>query len=163
MLCAMTRYEFALEAHSTLRLALTVCCGWLVLVALRGMLGSKDTKLSGNLTIRLAIFAADAQLILGLLLYFLWSPTTQQARADFGAAMKDPTLRFWAVEHGTAMVLVIACVHIGKVLVKRAGNESTRYRHMLVFFGIALALILFASPWPFSSIARPIWPFGHTG
>jgi hypothetical protein len=76
--------------------------------------------------------------------------------------MKDPMLRFWAVEHVTAMLLAIACVHLGKVLVHRAANDATRQRRTLLYFGVALALLLYASPWPFSHVARPIWPFGHT-
>jgi len=89
-------------------------------------------------------------------LYFVWSPTASTARADYSAAMKDPTLRFWAVEHGVAMLLAVACVHVGKLLVKRAdGNDGSQHRQVVLWFGIALALLVWMSPWPFSSVPRP--------
>ena len=46
----------------------------------------------------------DLQMLLGLLLYFALSPTTAAIMNDFGAAMKDPVARFWAVEHTSMMV-----------------------------------------------------------
>ena len=161
MLGAMSRYEFALEAHSTLRLLLTVVCALLFVGGLRGWFSHRGPGLASKLLMILGVIFADLQLVLGLLLYFVWSPFTSQARADFGAAMKDPTLRFWAVEHASAMLLAVACVHIGKVLVKRAdGNEASECRRMVLWFGLALALILLVSPWPFSTIVRPLLRLG---
>ncbi len=93
-------------------------------------------------------------------MYFAWSPYTSQARTDFSAAMKDPTLRFWAVEHASAMLLTVVCVHLGKVLAGRAASDVGRHRHTTLWFGIAFALILAMSPWPFSSIPRPLLHLG---
>src|SRR5688500_11690950 len=50
------------------------------------------------------MIALDLQLLLGLLLYFAVSPTTRAIFADFGAAMRDPVARFWAVEHISLML-----------------------------------------------------------
>ena len=50
------------------------------------------------------MIALDLQMLLGLLLYGMLSPFTRQAMQDFGAAMRDSTLRFWAVEHLTMML-----------------------------------------------------------
>ena len=41
----------------------------------------------------------DIQLALGLALYVLLSPIASQAITDIGAAMRDPQLRFFGVEH----------------------------------------------------------------
>ena len=150
-----SHYGFALEVHSILRLTLTVLSAWLVFLGLRGWLGERSPSPTTKLLLLLATIAADLQLILGLLLYFAWSPTASQVRADFGAAMKDPTLRFWAVEHGSAMLLAVACVHIGKVLAGKAASDGSRSRRIVLWFGIVLVLILAMSPWPFSSITRP--------
>jgi hypothetical protein len=157
----MTRYEFALEAHSVLRLVLTFLCAWLLGLGLWGVFGKREKKLSGKLALKLVVFAADVQLVLGLLLYCFWSPATQQAFGNFHAAMQDPTLRFFAVEHSTAMLLVVGSVHTGKVLAARAADDAQRYRRLALWFGLALVLILLVSPWPFSSVARPVWPVAH--
>ncbi|MBK7641949.1 MAG: hypothetical protein IPJ19_02695 [Planctomycetes bacterium] len=156
----MTSLEFALTAHSTLRLLLAAVCAWLFLLGLRGWSGKSGTSPLVKLLMLLATIAADLQLILGLLLYFVWSPVASQARTDFGAAMKDPTLRFWAVEHGASMLLAIACVHLGKVSAGKAKSDASRHRRIALFFGLAIALILAMSPWPFSSIVRPLWRLG---
>src|SRR5688572_16718579 len=57
----------------------------------------------------------DVQLLLGLLLYGVLSPTTAAIMEDFGAAMRDPVARFWAVEHITLMIAAVAVAHVGRV------------------------------------------------
>jgi len=159
----MNRYPLALEAHSLLRLALTLLCAWLFWIGLSGWLGRRGPTLASKFLILLTVILADLQLVLGLLLYFLWSPVTASARADYGAAMKDPTLRFFAVEHAGAMLLAVACMHVGKIGAANAGkvgNDTGRYRRVALWFGLALALIVAMSPWPFSSVPRPLWPLG---
>jgi hypothetical protein len=153
----MTSYGFALEAHSTLRLLLAVFCALLFVLGMLGSLSKGGLTVTGKLLLLLATIVADLQLLLGLALYFVWSPSTSQARADFGAAMKDPTLRYWAVEHSSAMLLAVVCVHVGKVLVGKATSDPSRHRWTVLWFGIALALIVVMSPWPFSGVARPFW------
>lgn len=150
-----SHFGFALEVHSILRLTLTVLSLWLFVRGLRGWLGERGPSQTSKLLLLFATIVADLQLILGLLLYFAWSPTASQARADMGAAMKDPTLRYWAVEHGSAMLLVVLCVHAGKVFAGKSTGDSSRCRRIALWFGIVLALILLMSPWPFSSIVRP--------
>lgn len=157
MLGRMFTYEFALEAHSTLRLLLALFCALLLTLGLLGSLSKGGLTVTGKLLLLVTTIIADLQLLIGLGLYFVWSPATSQARADFGAAMKDPTLRYWAVEHSTAMVLAVVCVHLGKVLTGKATSDPSRHRWTVLWFGIALALIVVMSPWPFSGVARPFW------
>jgi len=62
----------------------------------------------------------DLQLLLGLVLYFVLSPFTTQALNDFGAAMRNAPLRFFAVEHVTLMLAAVILVHVGRVLARKA-------------------------------------------
>jgi len=153
----MTSYEFALQAHSTLRLLLAVFCALLLVLGLLGSLSKGGLTVTGKLLLLLATILADLQLLLGLALYFVWSPRASQARADFGAAMKDPQLRYWAVEHAAGMLLTVVCVHVGKVLAGKATSDPSRHRRTVLWFGIALALIVMMSPWPFSRVQAPFW------
>lgn len=98
--------------------------------------------------------AMTLQLILGLGLYFGLSPLVTQARADMGAAMKDPTLRFWAVEHLVTMILALALVHIGGARTRRATEPAAKRRTMLTFFGLATLLVLWAIPWASRPLVR---------
>jgi hypothetical protein len=92
----------------------------------------------------------------GLLLYFVYSPFTAAAMQDFGAAMRDPGLRFWAVEHTFGMALAIVLAHVGRVRVRKA-DASRKHRLAAIFFGLALIAILVSIPWPGTANGRPLW------
>src|SRR5687767_13996904 len=101
----------------------------------------------------------DLQFLLGLLLYFVLSPTTAAIRQDFGAAMRDPVARFWAVEHLTLMLVAVIVVHVGRVLARKAATPGAKRTRMLVCFGIATLAIIAAIPWPGIRAGRPLFRF----
>ena len=101
------------------------------------------------------VTALDLQLLLGLLLYAFFSPFTHQAFGDFGAAMKNPGLRFWAVEHVAGMVIGVALAHIGRVRSRKA-DSLRRHKVVAIFFGLSLLVILASIPWPGTANARPL-------
>src|SRR3982751_2709371 len=68
----------------------------------------------------LFVLFADIQLLLGLTLYLVLSPFTAAALHDFGAAMRAPALRYWAVEHAATMLIAVILVHVGRVLGRSA-------------------------------------------
>jgi hypothetical protein len=105
------------------------------------------------------MIALDTQLLLGLLLYGGLSPFTSQAMADFGGAMRDPLLRFWAVEHFTMMLLAAILVHVGRVLARNVTDPEKKRMRMLICCGLALLLIIIGIPWPWMSVGRPLFRF----
>jgi len=159
----MNSYELALEVHSIVRLALTLASILLLVLGLQGWSGNRDWGVGSKMLLLFTMILADLQLLIGLGLYFAWSPIASAARADFGASMKDPTSRYWAVEHAAAMIGVIVCVHLGKIFVKRAdGNDGSQHRQLTLWFAIVVALIFWMSPWPFSGVERPWLRLGGT-
>jgi hypothetical protein len=66
----------------------------------------------------------------------------------FGDAMKDPALRFWAVEHTASMFAAIALAHVGRVLARKATTPAAKRTRLLVCFGLATLLIIIGMPWP---------------
>jgi hypothetical protein len=102
------------------------------------------------------ILTLDLQFLLGLLLYAVLSPLTWAAFSDFGAAMKDNVLRFWAVEHIFGMVLAVALAHIGRSRVHKTGDDTRRHRLVAIFFTLALIAILASIPWPTLAHGRPL-------
>jgi hypothetical protein len=146
-------YPNILLLHSWLR--------WLALVAGGGAtffaLGTAGGALArAERWGRIFIIALDAQMLLGLLLYGLYSPYTAAAMKDFGAAMREPVLRFWAVEHLTLMVSAVVIAHVGKVLARKATDPAKKRMRLLVCFGIAVLLILLGMPWPGMAVGRPL-------
>jgi hypothetical protein len=148
-------YSAALVLHSWLRW-IVLLAGLLAFVsAVAGVFRKTPWRRTDDRMGFWFILTLDIQILLGLLLYFALSPLTTGALRDFGAAMKDSALRFWAVEHVTGMVIAAALAHIGRARTRRV--ESLR-RHKLaaVFFGLALAVVLLSIPWPGTSSARPL-------
>jgi hypothetical protein len=98
----------------------------------------------------------DAQFLIGLFLYVALSPLTQTAFADFGAAMRQPDLRFWAVEHIAGMLVASALLHIGR---KRTQTlpERSRHKAAAIFFGLSLLVVLLSIPWPGMPAGRPLF------
>lgn len=146
-------YAAVLVVHSWLR--------WVVLIA--GLVAWGRSTFGGGAWTRADdragfwfVTALDLQMLIGLLLYFLLSPYTAAAMHDFGGAMKDPTLRYWAVEHAFGMTIGIALAHVGRARARR-GDERSRHRTVTIFFGLALLAIAVSVPWPGSaSHGRPL-------
>lgn len=152
-------YGVVLFVHSWLRYAVLALGLWLLLAAARGLRGESAWS-KGDERAHVAFLGLlDTQLLLGLSLYFLLSPISAAAMADFGAAMKNPHLRFFGVEHITTMLLAVIVAHVGRVRSKRKQGPA-RYRSSLITQSIWLVLTLAAIPWPGLDIARPLFRFG---
>jgi len=81
------------------------------------------------------------------LLYGIFSPLTTSAFSDMGAAMRDSTLRFWAVEHISMMVLAIALAHIGAGRIRKGNDDKAKHRAAGIFFTLAFAIMIASIPW----------------
>jgi len=148
-------YEFVLALHSSLRwLVLLLLVVGLVRAVVGALTDSKKgagSKAFGVVT----IISLDVQILVGLALHLFISPTTKNAMADMGAAMKDPEQRFWVVEHGAMMILAAVFVHGCRMWAKRARSDRSEDFRLAVGYLIGLALILVRTPWPFTAIERP--------
>lgn len=140
-------YTGLLHTHNMFR--------WLVLIVLVLAIGFASIgwikkqewkKRDGFVSLLLTIFM-DIQFLVGLILYAFASPIVKSAFADFGAAMKNADLRFYAVEHIFMMVIALVLVHVGKVKTKRITVPWKKHRTATIFYTIALLLILAAIPW----------------
>jgi len=148
-------YTTLLAVHSWVRWLALVACVGTVLAAVRGKVeGPRSLADRWGL---IAMTALDLQLLLGLLLYFVASPNMTAIRENFGGAMKDPALRFWAVEHVASMFAAIALAHIGRVLARKASTAAAKRRHLLTCFGLALVLMVIGMPWPGRPGGRPFF------
>lgn len=140
-------YTGLLHTHNLFR--------WLVLIfavlaigfAFAGWIGKRDWKKADNLLGVLLTISVDIQLVVGLVLYLFVSPVTKSAFADFGAAMKNADLRFYAVEHILMMIIALVIIHIGRSKSKKAKITSRKHRSAAIFYTLGLIIILAAIPW----------------
>jgi hypothetical protein len=101
--------------------------------------------------------ALDVQFLVGLILYLWASPFTTAAFLDLGAAMRNAPLRFFVVEHLFGMVAALGLAHVGRVRLRRAADSAQRHKTALIFFGLALVIILVSIPWPGMPAGRPLF------
>lgn len=140
-------YTGLLHTHNLFRWLVLVALLLAVLFALTGWFGKRDWNKKDNLAGLLLTIFMDIQLLVGLILYAFVSPVTKAAFNDFGAAMKNADLRFYAVEHILMMVIALVLVHIGRAKSKKDVANLKKHRSAAIYYVIALVLVLAGIPW----------------
>lgn len=140
-------YTGFLHLHDTLRWLLLLSLVTTLVKYLIGWFGNQQWKKTDNLMGIIFTSLMDVQLLVGLVLYFFLSPITKFAFSDFGAAMKDSELRFYAVEHFLMMLIAVVLVHIGRAKSKKASTDAAKFKVATIFFGLAFVVMLAAIPW----------------
>lgn len=146
--------QVLLVLHNLLRWLIILFGMWTVLNAVSGLAGKKEFTAAANRSNFFFMLGMDIQLLIGLALYYTgeWFERLKHLSEN----MKDANLRFFTMEHEVLMIIAWILVHAGRVAVKKAPTSSAKYKRSLVFFGITLALILIAIPWPFrDTVMRP--------
>ena len=107
-----------------------------------------DNRLGLILTI-----VADIMLLLGIYLWVVgpWGYKLIEERG-MSVVMKDPGLRFFAVEHLAGMLIAIILIHIGKAQGKKPIGDKAKHRRTMIFYLVALLIILASIPWPFRDL-----------
>ena len=149
-------YTGLLHTHNLLRYVIIVLLVLALVKSFAGWFGKKEYTNSDNKISLFLLISAHIQLLIGLGLYFI-SPVVKTAMSDMGVAMKDATLRFWATEHLTAMILGIILITLGRIMGKKGKTDSAKFRRQAIFFLLATVLIFSAipGPWKEMGIARP--------
>lgn len=148
-------YEIVLSLHNVLRWLVLVAGVLAVFTAVGGWTGARAWTSSSAGPGRLFTISLDVQFLIGILLYGMLSPVTRAAFSDFGAAMANRDLRFFAVEHALLMVLALMAAHVGKVRAPKAPTDAKRHRTAAIWYGLAMLLILAGMPW-----FRPLFRLG---
>jgi uncharacterized membrane-anchored protein len=148
--------QAVLVFHNITRWAVLLFGVWALLNALTGVMGKRAFNANDKRSGLFFMTFCDIQLVLGLVLYFKFSWFDKLK--DMGNTMKNSFDRFFAVEHMSMMLIAWLLVHIGYSAVKRADTDAKKHKKMLIFFGLALLLILASIPWPFrEAIAKPLF------
>ncbi|ASZ14596.1 hypothetical protein KTO58_00840 [Chitinophaga pendula] len=145
-----------LLVHSVLRWAILLSALWAVFRAWKGVSSNAPFAAADNKAGLFFLIFMDLQLLIGLVVYFT-SPLVTAARANMGAAMKDPALRFFSLEHVLLAVVALVLVHIGRSKVKKAPTDAAKHKKALIFFGLALLVLLLMIPWPFRAALGRGW------
>jgi hypothetical protein len=143
-----------LVIHNLLRWAVVLFGVWTLINAMTGFFGKRSFTANDNRSNLFFMISCDIQLLIGLVLYF--SNGWFDKLKNFTQYKAIPSERFFAMEHMSMMLLAWILVHVGKATVKKAGTDAAKHKRMLIFFGLAIILILASIPWPVrEAIARP--------
>lgn len=145
--------DFILILHNFLRWVVLLTGVYAVVRAAMGLL-QKDAYTGTDAKAGLFFMASiHTQLLLGLILYFVnWIPVIRDM--GMGGVMKEASLRFYAVEHLSVGILAAVLATVGRVKTKKAIADLAKHKVALLFFGLALLLILSRIPWD-----RPFFRF----
>ncbi|HLO92594.1 MAG TPA: hypothetical protein VK172_15625 [Lentimicrobium sp.] len=152
-------YNLLLFLHSWNRWIILILGIVLIVRLISALSGSKEFSVSLKKLALYYIISLHIQLLFGLLLYFFLSPLTSVALDDFAFAMKNPGLRFWAVEHTFLNIIGIALAQIGYARSKRQINDYKRLKTMLTWTSISLILIILVIPIGIMGVDRPLFRF----
>lgn len=149
-------YVFLLNTHNILRWLVILSCLWALICVWKGLFTrgewTKKDRIAG------VIFTSilNVQFLIGLLLLF--TGPIRAAFSSMSATMKDPVMRFFAVEHPFMMLLAVIIAQAGFSLSKRAGTDRAKFLRATICYTISAVLIFASIPWPFMKAARPLFP-----
>jgi len=147
-----------LHLHSLLRWVILI----LLLVALYKSFADRNKAFTPGhkkTGLFLMIFA-DVMLLIGLYQWFTGPLGLKMIQSSgMSAVMKNAGARFFAVEHLIGMLIAITLIHIGYSYSKKNISDAVKHKRTLLFYGLALLIILVSIPWPFrEGIGRPWFP-----
>ena len=143
----MSLYSIFVHIHSGFR--------WIVLAGLLTAIINSVIKLAYKRNSnkvdssfnRLSMVATHVQVLIGLVLYFI-SP-----KVIFSAsAISDSFQMFFLVEHVSLMIIAIILITKGYIQSDRTDDEINKQINIVVYYSIALLLILISIPWPFRGL-----------
>lgn len=138
---------------------------WLVVVSLllslyragKGYFANRPFTRFDHLVRHWTATIAHVQLMIGMVLYFQ-SPLVKAFLQDVRSGSAVVELLFFGMIHSTLMLAAIVVVTIGSAMAKRKPTDRLQFKTMLVWYSIAVIIILVAIPWPFSPlVTRPLF------
>jgi len=128
--------------HSYNRYLILAALAAVLFLSWKGWMGKSAYGKADNAAGAALLGLCHLQLLVGLIQYAFTSAYTQTAFADFGAAMKDNWMRYFAVEHITAMLIAIVLVQLGRTFSKRKSDDTAKHKTVAIYTTIATLLIV---------------------
>jgi len=136
-------YKILLNIHSTLAFVLIALLILLIILSIVGLCNPTKKYPLPNL---FTLIVSHIQFLVGLILWFI-SPIVQELLQNISVSMKDSQSRITLIEHPAVMIFVVSCITLGHIKIKHNNNINSLYRQSLLYFGMALLLLLSRIPW----------------
>ena len=129
-------YTGLLHTHNLFRWLILIALVFAIGFAFIGWFKKHDWNKKDNFAGLVLTIFFDIQFLIGIVLYAFISPIIKSAFNNFGAAMKNPELRFYAVEHILMMAIALIVIHIGRAKSKRHSEPWKKHRAVFIFYTI---------------------------
>lgn len=130
------------HAHSYIAYLALILLVVAAINAIIGMTSNKEFKDNDRKLSLFALIFTHVQLLIGMILYFV-SPLVQ----SFSVAMKDSTLRLYALEHPLINIIAVVLITIGWSKHKKAATNKAKFKSIGIMYAIGTILILSRIPW----------------
>lgn len=122
----------------------------LVFAVVNALIGLTSKKEFQDRDLRISLFTlivAHLQLIIGFIAYFLSTQFAYVLDNGMGAAMKEPEIRLFVIEHPLMMILAIVLITMGFSKHKKQTTDNGKFKTIALYYGIALLFVLSRIPW----------------
>ena len=122
----------------------------LIFAVVNALIGFTSKKEFKDKDFRISLFSlivAHLQLIIGLIAYFVSAQFAYLLDKGMGAAMKEPSIRLYIIEHPLMMILAITVITIGFSKHKKQTTDQGKFKTIALYYGIALVFVLSRIPW----------------
>ena len=148
-------YSTLLSLHSLVRWLALIFILYAIYRAFVGYTQNKPFSKTDNAFRHWMATIAHIQLMVGMILY-TQSPIVKYFWTDTKTALQNLDFTFYGLIHIVLMLTAIVVLTIGSALAKRKPTDKEKFKTMLVWFSIALIIIMIAIPWTFSPLSsRP--------
>ena len=143
-----------LAAHNTMRWVVLILAIYALYRVYAGLFGKKEWSDADRKALSFYAIGMDVQLLLGLLLYFVLGPWFSMMTSGMGNVMSTSSLRFFAVEHFSVMLLAVILAHVATIMAKRGATSAKKFRNGAIWLTLSVLAVLAAIPWA----SRPLLP-----
>ena len=147
-------YPIFLIIHNLMRWVVVILAIYALVRIYMGVFGKREFTETDRKALSFYAIGMDVQLLLGLILYFFLSPLTTAALGNFGAAMSDSNLRFFAVEHILLMVVAVVLAHVATVMARRGATSSAKFNRAAIWLTLSVLAVAVAIPWAMRPLVR---------
>ncbi|MDN3641474.1 hypothetical protein QWY87_02085 [Lutimonas halocynthiae] len=122
----------------------------LIFAVVNAIIGLNSKKEFTDKDLRISLFTlivAHIQLIIGFIAFFVSAQFEYVLDNGMGAAMKEPAIRLFVVEHPLMMILAITLITMGFSKHKKQNTDKGKFKTIALYYGLGLLFVLSRIPW----------------
>ena len=121
----------------------------LIFAVVNAIIGLNSKKEFTDKDLRISLFTlivAHIQLIIGFIAFFMSAQFEYVLDNGMGAAMKEPVIRLFVVEHPLMMILAIVLITMGFSKHKKQNTDKGKFKTIALYYGLGLLFVLSRIP-----------------